>query len=995
MHNILITGGVGFIGSHLAKNLSENNNVVVLQRDIIPSEWLLQALEKCTLVHGDVLDQKLLQRILADYQIDQIYHLAAQAVVSAANKDPYSTFNVNVLGTVNVLEAVRNTNPKIKVLIQSSDKVYGDNRTCMTEKDTLIPTVGIYETSKALEDLIAQAYYNQYGLDIKIARPCNCYGYDNIKRIIPNTVKSCLNSIPPIIFDGQEKTTRQYIYVEDMVDALTFIMDKGQNTAAEACTVPIFNVGTDDILTQEEVVKTIAEIFNMTIRVMKRTTPVKEIENQSVDYGKLKALGWTPKNSFRQGITKTVAAFQTYGWDQKEAADEKPLKYNLTDQDRKDVKEKIDGLYREYHQSLKLRAAANPYKKLIYCQATYSQDYEDTMRCVERVSPYVDAVIIVEPGDLTGDQKLALTVQNKADIFILKTYTFSDDLPAMRNVYLEEAKKLDPHAWMVVSDPDELISLDTCKNLREIVKQADAEGINMIGLNAHDIWIDSEKMDQGIAQKEAPYKESDFWKYLIFKIAPDFRYEGIGRSKNVHETWYAPSLYRAAYHLTKEFYYEHRKSLMKIYRNAARNLFIGGSGDNMGDNNPTFVELHKLTKELGVDTWGQFEAYMKAGAIDLKLLNFLVAHRSDSKYSWESEVREMFQWYFMMHPDENTSGWKSEYTAPAAGSREEVENYVTSVYFQVLGRCPDDMGKTHYVDAIMNGEIPRESLPSVFVNSDEYRMKFVSHLQDGVALCIMGYHDAMPMIMQSINICAPYVKEIHVQGDNFTQDDIETLSKYDAKVHIEPWKDEFSDYKNKAISHAKTKWVLILDHDEIPTPEMAKALPQLVEQSEYARRYNLVQFISLNQTIDASGKVVAECEGTGKELLHLNIKNPYYGNPHIWLKQNYYPWVGEKSTYKYRHVKEEGVDVLRAIRNVYLGGGGDNFREKNPLWPELRQITDRLGIKNYVELWKYLEQGNADPELKAWMDKAYQFPWHDNELKAFKTYYYQKHPEEK
>ena len=171
----------------------------------------------------------------------------------------------------------------------------------------------------------------------------------------------------------------------------------------------------------------------------------------------------------------------------------------------------------------------------------------------------------------------------------------------MRNAYLEEAKKIDPYAWVLVSDPDELISENTCIHLREIVAAAEAEGYSMIGINAHDIWIDAEQMDAGVAQKEAPYKQSDFWKELLFKIAPDFRYEGVGHAKNVHETWYAPSLPRSTIHLTKEYYYEHRKSIMKIYRNAARNFFIGGSGDNLGDLNPSYMELHKITKELGID----------------------------------------------------------------------------------------------------------------------------------------------------------------------------------------------------------------------------------------------------------------------------------------------------------------------------------------------------------------------------------------------------------
>ena len=110
-------------------------------------------------------------------------------------------------------------------------------------------------------------------------------------------------------------------------------------------------------------------------------------------------------------------------------------------------------------------------------------------------------------------------------------------------------------------------------------------------------------------------------------------------------------------------------------------------------------------------------------------------------------------------------------------------------------------------------------------------------------------------------------------------------------------------------------------------------LPELIEQSEKGNRYNMVLFTARNQTIDETGKVTAENDGTGKALLHFNIKDPYYGNPHIWLKPNYYPWIERKVTYAYRHVKQEGIDVQRAIRNSFSGGGGDNFKTKNPMWP--------------------------------------------------------------
>jgi hypothetical protein len=663
------------------------------------------------------------------------------------------------------------------------------------------------------------------------------------------------------------------------------------------------------------------------------------------------------------------------------------LTVEISDEERKWLRQEFDKLLKDIQKGL---PKLPPYKAIIYCQATYDQDFHETQKCVERVSPHVDYTVIVEDGSLTEEQRKWLTDHG----CIVKTFEFKDNLPEMRNQYLEEAKKIDPYGWALISDPDELLSESLCRDLRKIVSAAEAEGYNMIGIYAHDIWIDLDKLDAGELEKEQPYKESGFWKYLLFKLSPNFRYEGVGYAKNVHETWFSPDMAPRSTHLRKEYFYEHRKTVQKIWRNAARNLFIGGSGDNLGALNPTWVELREITASLGIHNWREFESYLKKGNIDPKLKDFIVRHRSDSRFPWEAEVRELFKWYFWMHPEENVGGWVSEYTPPQFGSRAEVENYVTRCYFEVLGRAPDEGGKKHYVDAILKGEVKREDLPIIFFNSEEYREKFLRSRKDDISLCIMGYHEVMPMILESVETTKPFVDEIHVQGDDFTVDDVETLKRHGCMVHFEPWREHFSDYKNKCISHATAKWVLILDHDEIPTTELAENLRRLVAESEGGTKYNIVAFDSINVTVNKRGEVISQTRGEGKPLLHLNVKEPYYGNPHIWLKLNYYPWVGRKVTYAYKHVKEEGIDVVRAIRNVFLGGGGDNVREKNPLWIQLRALTDELGIHTFKDFLEYLRRGNVDPRLKDWFERAYVYPWHDNELKAFQQYYYSLHPEE-
>ena len=712
---------------------------------------------------------------------------------------------------------------------------------------------------------------------------------------------------------------------------------------------------------------------------------------------------------------------------------------------------------------------------VIYCQATYHDDFEDTVKCVERVSPHVDYTIIVEDGTLTGQQRAWL----KAKGSIVKTFEFKDNLPEMRQQYLEEAKKIDPNAWIAVSDPDELYSEELAENLRTLVEQAEAEGYNMLPIHARDQFQSVEWLDELDRLKEVPggYRETDYWKpLLLFKLNPDTRYLGVGETKNVHETLESSIPWRPQ-NLPKKFFYVHKKSALKIWRNASRNMFISGGGDNVGRLNKFWVELREICNSLGIKTWKQFEDRLKKGNVDEMLKKWLVDVLQAPPTRWGIETRETAKYYFAMHPEEITAEIKERVqTVPKMTPQIEVENYVIHCYYKVLGRHPDAEGLRNYADAILSGQLKREALPNILRSSKEYREKFGKPVREekvrlsvpvdvdiriteadfvkalaksdvywrvikprldlanfletfvrdkrafyqwfyknrdeisfsdldkwmfskrelnSIAVCIMGYRKALPMVMESVEIVKPYVDEIHVQGDNFTEKDTETLKKLGCVVHFEPWKDHFSDYKNKCISHAKSRWVLILDHDEIPTAEMARLLREIVAKSDFGRIYNIVEFESINQTVDKSGKVISENRGRGKPLLHVNVKDPYYGNPHIWLKPDYYPWVSVRVPLAYRHLKEKGIDVVRAIRNVFLGGGGDNVREKNPLWVKLRTLTDELGIKAFKEFLAYLKKGNVDPRLKEWFEKACVYPWHDAELKAFKDYYYKLHPDEK
>jgi CDP-glucose 4,6-dehydratase len=300
--NVLITGVDGFKGAHLTKKLLEKYNVVGLMHDHRPitTLTLLGLDNKITKIYGDICDRDLIKRILADYNIKRVFHLAAQAIVSVALKDPLTTFKVNCLGTATLLDACRDLN-LTSINVISTDKTYGEG---MERKETdVLDSRGIYETSKAAMDYIGRSFFYVYGLPVIVTRACNTYGeYDLNKRIVPNTILALKSNEQPIIFRG-EKSIREYVYVDDVSDAYITLSEHINRTKGE-----IFNVGSGSVISQEDLVKKIIEISGKRVepKYLEKSKDLFEIFQQTVNTEKIRnMIGWKPKFDLNMGLKRT------------------------------------------------------------------------------------------------------------------------------------------------------------------------------------------------------------------------------------------------------------------------------------------------------------------------------------------------------------------------------------------------------------------------------------------------------------------------------------------------------------------------------------------------------------------------------------------------------------------------------------------------------------------------------------------------------------------
>ena len=312
---VLVTGATGLLGGWLVRRLVEQGaDVVALVRDWVPKSTLLSAdlLQHVTLVRGDVREQDVLERAMGEYEIDTVFHLAAQTIVGTANRNPVSTLDTNIRGTWALLEAARRS-PLVKAVITaSSDKAYGDHVTLPYDETAALQGAHPYDASKSCADLISHMYAVTFGVPVAITRCGNFYGGGDLNwnRLVPGTIRSALRGKRPVIrSDGT--LIRDYFYVEDGAAAymqLAEALHKRPALAGEA-----FNFSNELQVDVLSLTKQILTHLQSDLEPDVRSEAKHEIQHQWLTAAKARReLQWTPQFTLDEGLERTVAWYREF-----------------------------------------------------------------------------------------------------------------------------------------------------------------------------------------------------------------------------------------------------------------------------------------------------------------------------------------------------------------------------------------------------------------------------------------------------------------------------------------------------------------------------------------------------------------------------------------------------------------------------------------------------------------------------------------------------------
>jgi CDP-glucose 4,6-dehydratase len=312
---VLVTGATGLVGSWLVRSLlAQGASVTCLVRDWVPESELVlgNLIDRVKVVRGDVRDSPLLERALGEFEIDTVFHLAAQTIVGIANRNPISTFESNIQGTWVLLEACRRSPLVKQVIVASSDKAYGDCEVLPYSETTPLEGRHPYDVSKSCADLITQAYFVTYKLPVIVTRCGNFYGGGDLNwnRIVPGTIRSILRGQPPVIrSDGNY--IRDYFYVEDGAAAYMLLAER--LAADRGLSGEAFNFSNELQVTVLDLVDRILKAMGSDLKPDVRNEATHEIRNQHLSAAKARdVLAWQPLFDLDNALTRTVAWYREF-----------------------------------------------------------------------------------------------------------------------------------------------------------------------------------------------------------------------------------------------------------------------------------------------------------------------------------------------------------------------------------------------------------------------------------------------------------------------------------------------------------------------------------------------------------------------------------------------------------------------------------------------------------------------------------------------------------